>query len=79
MRYFNLWPRDEVAAESYWVLASSDNEARLLVSLNVDEAADALDPVKFTCVVDDTKKPPPEFIHRRLRGPIAILTRSSNA
>ncbi len=79
MPYFNLWPRDEVSAESYWVLASSEKEARMLVSLNVDEAADALDPVKFTCLVNDTKKPPPEFIHRRLHGPIPILTRSSNA
>jgi len=53
MPYFNLWPRDDVSADSYWVLASSDKEARMLVSLNVNEAAAALDPFKFDCVVND--------------------------
>ncbi len=77
--YFNLWPKDDVSADSYWVLASSDKEARMLVSLNVNEAAAALDPFKFDCVFNDTKKPPPEFIHRRLYGPVPILTRTPHA
>ena len=79
MPYFNLWPKDDVSADSYWVSASSDTEARLLLSLNVDEAADAQDPGKFDCVINDAKKLPREFIYRRLHGPVPIMIRHSNA
>ncbi len=78
---FNLWPKDDEAADSYWVLASSDKEARLLVSLNVKKATDAQDSDKFECVFTDDKKkcPPAGFIHRRLYGPVSITRRSSHA
>ena len=75
MPHLNLWSKDDEAAESYWVLASSDKEARLLVSLNVDEAPDAQDPDRFECVVNDDKKPPREFIYRRLYGPVPVMKR----
>ncbi len=74
---YNVWSKDDDAAESYYVLASSSEEARQLVALNIDEASDARCPEKFECVlsVDKHKRPPPGFIHRRLHGPVSIVNR----
>jgi hypothetical protein len=77
--YFNLWSKDDEAADSYWVLASTNDEARLLVALNVTEAADAQNSDRFECVINDDKKPPSGFIYRRLYGPVSITRRSSHA
>ena len=72
MDYYHLAPKDNTDANSYWVCASSDQEARRLVAMNVAAASEAADPTKFDCEIDATKTPPQDFIFRRLKGPILI-------
>ena len=75
MPHFHIWRTDDDHADSYWVQAASEIEARSLVALNVSEATAATDANKFECGLDNTKQPPFGFIHRRLHGPIAIERR----
>ena len=41
MDCYNVWSKEDEAGESYYVLASSSEEARRLVALNIDEASGA--------------------------------------
>ena len=75
MPYFQIRPRHYDDGESYWVEASTSAMARRLVALNVEGADDVRSLKKFDCVFDSSEKPPEGFIHRRLRGPVAIVER----
>ena len=77
MNCYAVWPTEDEAGDSCYVLASSSAEARRLVALNIDEASDARDSDKFECVlsVDKHKRPLLGFIHRRLHGPVSIVNR----
>jgi len=75
MPYFQIRPRHDENGESYWVEASTSAMARRLVALNVGGADDVRSLKKFDCVFDSSEKPPEGFIHRRLRGPVAIVER----
>ncbi len=79
MDHYNLWRKEDDESDSYWVLASSSEEARELVALNIYEASDARDSDKFECEVDTKKTPPSELIYRRLGSPVAIEKRPSLA
>ena len=79
MDTYNLWRKEDGESDSYWVLASSSDEARELVALNIYEASDARDSDKFECEVDSKKTPPSALIYRRLGGPVAIEKRHSHA
>ena len=74
MPFYRVWSIDD-DAEAYWVLASSDNEARRFVALNVEAASNALDPAMYGCVPDERKTPSDYLIYRRLNGPIPIKER----
>ena len=54
------------------MLASSEEEARRFVALNVADAREAVETAKFMCEPDRYKQPPCGFIYRRLSGPVAI-------
>jgi hypothetical protein len=41
MAHYCVWSKDNDAADSYWVLAGTPGEARRLVALNVNGAAEA--------------------------------------
>ena len=72
--FYRVWSIDD-DAEAYWVLASSDNEARRLVALNVKAASNARDPAMFGFKSDERKTPSDYLIYRRLNGPIPIKER----
>jgi hypothetical protein len=78
MAYYMVWERDGTSGESYWVSASTPEEARRLVASNIQAAGRAADPAKFDCQVDDGKKPPEGMIYRRLHGPVAVVSRAKN-
>lgn len=62
--------------DTYWVKARSEEEARRVVARNVGEAGDAAeDPARFSCTIDDSRKPPPYLIFRRLSYPAPVETR----
>jgi hypothetical protein len=75
MAHYCVWSKDNDAADSYWVLAGTPGEARRLVALNVNGAAEAENIEKFECGLSGKKMPPAGFIHRRLNGPLAIVKR----
>jgi hypothetical protein len=75
MPHYCIWSKEGDGADAYWVLAGTPREARRLVALNVDGAADAENVEKFECGLSDKKIPPAGFIHRRLNGPLAIVKR----
>lgn len=75
MHYYHVWPIDDDDADSYWVLASSENEACRFVALNVEAASNARDSVMYGCELDDRKTPPDSLIYRRLSGPHPITKR----
>ncbi len=84
MPHYNLWRKDDdkkdhTESDSYWILASSSEEARRLMALNISEAFDARDSDKFECEVNTSKTPPSGLIYRRLCGPVSITKRSSHA
>lgn len=72
MEHYRLQPLDDPEGDAYWVLASSEGEARRYVALNVADAREAVEAAKFMCVPDRYKQPPCGFIYRRLNGPVAI-------
>jgi hypothetical protein len=61
--------------DSYWVQACSEEEARRVVARNVGEAGDAEDPARFSCTIDDSKKPPAYLAFRRLSYPAPVERR----
>ncbi len=75
MVYFRLWRVGYPHGESYWVDATTPEYARRLVALNVRDAADAEKVGIFNCEPTDDAKPSPNFIYRRLAGPMRILKR----
>jgi hypothetical protein len=59
MRHYLVLPRRDVAhADSYWVLAPSQEEARRLVALKVPGASGAADDREFECLLNDQRQPP---------------------
>jgi hypothetical protein len=67
MRHYLVLPRRDVAhADSYWVLAPSQEEARRLVALNVPGASGAADDDAFECVLNDQRQPPPGLIYTQI-------------
>ena len=63
MKYYLILPRRDAAhADSYWVLAGSDEEARRLVALNVPGVSGVEDDGEFECVPNDLRRPPPGVI-----------------
>jgi len=75
MPHYHIQRKDDVVADSYWVFAASPSEARRLVALNVDAAADARDEAKFLCSLSAEKTPPAILIYCRLTGPLTIAKR----
>ena len=75
MPCFHVWAIDDDDAESYWVRASSENEARRLIAINVKAASNARDSAMFGCEPDETKTPSNFLIYRRLSGPLPIKRR----
>jgi hypothetical protein len=75
MPHYHVRPKNDNGADSYWVFAASDREARALVALNVSEARAAKDADKFACEPSQKKMPPANLIHCRLTGPLAIERR----
>jgi hypothetical protein len=73
--FFHIWRCDDDDADSYWVSAGTPAEARRLIALNVGNARDAEDSMRFDCGPSNRKRPPTGFIHRRLTGPVAIKKR----
>jgi hypothetical protein len=65
--------RDDDDADRFWLRASTPEEARHLVALNVDDEAEDAD--LFDCVTDNAKAPPDGVIYRRYGGTIAITKR----
>ena len=56
MPHYCLRPQDGTAHDSYWVLASTEEEARRLIGLNA--APSATNPEKYDCLVDNKHMPP---------------------
>jgi len=77
MAHYHVWSKEKEneAADSYWVLASSPEEARRLVALNVSGAGGAEDADKFDCALSDKKTPPDGIIYSRLNGTTTIARR----
>lgn len=75
MPYCCVRPKGDDQGEAYWVSATSDDEARRLVALNVGHAQDADHPGKFECEANAAKQPPFGLIYRRLNGPLTIEKR----
>ena len=74
LRFYRVWSVDD-DADSYWVMASSDNEARRFVALNVEAASSARDSAMFECEIDERKTPSEYLIYRRQDGPVPIKER----
>jgi len=72
MQHYRVEPLDDPDGDAYWVLASSEEEARRFVALNVADAREAVKTAKFLCEPDRYKQPPCGFIYRRLSGPVSI-------
>ncbi len=74
MGCYHICSKENASEDSYWVLASSSDEARRLVAQYIDGASDAEDQSRYECLVadGDRKCPPEGFIHRRLFGPVSI-------
>ena len=75
MAYYYVSHKNDGAADSYWVNASSCAEARRLVAVNVPEASDAENAGIFECERNTQKTPPEGLIYRRLYGPVSIEAR----
>lgn len=75
MPHFYVQSVHDDNADSFWILAGSEHEARRLIALNVPDAATALDPGKYECAPDGTKTPPEGVIYRRLGGTVTVKTR----
>ena len=54
MPYYRIVPEDE--GDSYWVYASSEEEARELVAISCEP--DTIDEDLYKCELDDTHTPP---------------------
>ncbi len=72
MQHYRIQPLGDPDGEAYWVLASSEEEARRFVALNVTDARDAGRAAAFLCEPDRYKRPPNGVIYRRYSGPVAI-------
>jgi hypothetical protein len=75
MACFHLWRCDDDDADSYWVAATTEDEARRLVALNVDEAPDAEDRMRFDCGPSNRTAPAAGMILRRLKPSVKIRHR----
>ena len=75
MTHYHLWRCDDDDADSYWVEADTALQARRLIALNVAEAPDAEDPMRFDCGPASSNAPPPDTINRRLKSPVTITKR----
>jgi hypothetical protein len=75
MGYFHLKRIGDVGADYYWVHARTLEYARHLVARNVQEAVDAKNAALFTCEPSTRQMPSPNFIYRRLSGPVPITKR----
>jgi hypothetical protein len=72
---FHVVPKHDRDADSYWVLATSEREARRLVSSNVAGSERAIDEQAFLCVPSPKQIGSRKLIYRRLGGPITIAKR----
>ncbi len=74
MPYYRVRSARDIG-ESYWLLATSENEARRIIALNVEAAREARDARKFECAPSTQKQPPEGLIYRRFHGPLSIEER----
>lgn len=70
---FHVYPITD--GDSFWVKASSSEEARRLIALNVPEATQVEETAHYRCEEDDHKSPPHGMIYHRLGRPISITRR----
>ena len=75
MPYYQVWPKDDRVADSFWLEAASQDDARYLVSRNVPGASNAQDATIYDCVLDSANTPPAGTIYRRLNGPVSMRFR----
>jgi hypothetical protein len=75
MSYFHLKRIADADADSYWVHATTPEYARHLIARNVRDAVDAKDLELFSCEPSARQMPSPNFIYRRLSGPVPITKR----
>ena len=64
---FHIYPVAD--GDSFWVKASSSEEARKLITLNAAEAS------QYRCEEDDQKSPPHGLIYHQAGRPITITRR----
>jgi hypothetical protein len=68
MPYFCVSHKNAQMGESYWLHASTEEEARTLVARSVDDGSPARaadDRTTYDCSIDDSKTPPRRFIYRQ--------------
>lgn|GEM_PF-1483582 len=70
---FHIYPVAD--GDSFWVKASSSEEARKLITLNVPDAANAAEASQYRCEEDDQKSPPHGLIYHQQGRPITITRR----
>lgn len=70
---FHIYPIAD--GDSFWVKASTSDEARKLIALNVPDASNAQETSHYRCEEDDQKSPPHGLIYHQLGRPISITKR----
>lgn len=75
MPFYCVWTKEGIDPDMYWMQADTEQQARALVATNVPGAAAAASADRFYSAVSTSKKPPRDFIHCRLYGPIPIVRR----
>ena len=70
---FHIYPVAD--GDSFWVKASSSEEARKLITLNVPDAPNAAEASQYRCEEDDQKSPPHGLIYHQAGRPITITRR----
>ena len=70
---FHIYPVAD--GDSFWVKASSSEEARKLITLNVPDAPNATEASQYRCEEDDQKSPPHGLIYHQQGRPITITKR----
>lgn len=70
---YHLFSCNNEGAESFWVTAPDEREARQLVAANIPGAADVMDAKRFDCVTSTRPQPSVGTIYRRSGGPVKTL------
>jgi len=73
MPTYHLFRCDTDDAESYWITARDEREARQLIAASVAGSADVMDAMRFDCVISTSRKPPEGSIYRRHGGPVKLV------